>query len=426
MEMPALRLGFQNKRYIRKGLVSLQALFSPPMKKSAFYLLFVTIALACNHKRPLAIPPKLIWQTNPFDQVQIETFYPIFFDNKIIISQNKPDGLSELLALSVDDGTVVWKYADLFDTLNTFYYNLKPYMFNTILVLPNGARTIAIDMNTGKKIWSKQFSFSCEQFLEGHGRYAFQTFYPNVSSIGVCRFDCTTGESDIVYRENILPDYKKVIRTPTLIIENGLLKSLLLCRTEQEIATRKTTSTLSVLGVSSWKIEKTDTLVLEDTHGISFTKQPKQDPLSDKIYFMLNEELICYELSKFSCVWKTTLPRDMLTSEINYTQYSIFLPTEDGFLHCINKNSGQIIWRCPISGTPSRGYLTGDYFNIIGGGSGIWYVINTAEGKLACEIKSPNFIHYNDIFWRRYFTVSSDQRRAIATDGKAYFLYSFE
>lgn len=395
------------------------------MKNWTFFLLFFFALWACDSRRVL-IPPKLVWKSNPFKNLQIETIYPVFFDDKIIVSQNSPNGSSELLALSVLDGSVAWRYSDKIDSLSAFYYNLKPYIFDSILVLPNGTHTFAINMKTGKKLWLKKIGSFSEQFLEGYGRYVFQSCYESNQAVFVCRFDCLSGHCDTIYREGSPAGCRKVIRTPALIVENGILKHLLLCKTEQKISSRLTVSTITFVNAENWQIEKIDTISKRNVDGISFTKQPQIDSTSKKIYFVLNEHLICYNLANLSFLWKSILPRDMLTSEINYCSNSIFFPSEDGFLYSIGKNSGDIVWKCKISGTPSRGYLVGKYFNIIGGGNGCWYIIDTDNGKIVAEISTPNLIKYEEIFWRRYFTVSSIHKLAIATDGKEYALYSFK
>jgi outer membrane protein assembly factor BamB len=428
--MQALHSGFSNDPtlYPFKGeslhgsMLSLY--FKDCMKKLALLNLLFAMLAGCGNES-VKVPPNVVWSRNPFGNVQIESIYPIFYKDKIIVSQNLSDGTFEILALSQTNGNIIWRCQNKSKKAKPPYYNLKPYVYNAVLILPCGSFTIAVDMEKGEEIWCKPVEGSAEPQLEGCGQSVFQTCYKD-DSVQVRQYDCLNGEYDVVYSEKIPNGHKKMLRTPTPIFEDGQIKGLLLCKTEQTAPGGNVISTLSLLSMEDGEIIKKDTIGSVPKEGRSFTRQAQSNPFSTEMLLVLEEYLICYDAKEFKTSWTSKLEKDMLTSDIVLGDKAVYFPSEDGYVYKLDLKTGNIQWKSKISGTPSRAYLLGGYLNIVGGANGVWHIIDVIDGKCIEQILTPNSRLYKDIFWRRYFTVSKGEKLALATDGKEYILYSFK
>jgi outer membrane protein assembly factor BamB len=371
---------------------------------------------------PVEVTPSLLWQKNPFGQSQIESIYPIFYKDKVIITQNLIAGGWKMVCLSKTEGNVTWTYTDTSDV--QLYYNLKPFVYDSILVLPIDASAVAINLNTGNLVWKNAFGESAELFYEGYPSKAFRSYYTK-DSILVMETDCLTGKLKPIYAIPKFSDLRISLRTPAPDGNNSKnIENLVFCKTLLNSTTNKSSAVLAFYNIKEQKIIKVDTLEKEGPEVRGITKQPLIDYEAQNIYIVCHEKLYCYNLIEKTLIWQIALPRDMLTSNLTFDYDAIYFPSEDGYLYKINKVNGKIIWKSKVGGTPSRVYSCDYFIHVVGGSTGKWYIIQKSTGEPKKILDSPNAKALKDIFFRRYFTMSPDGKNIIATDGKDFLMYS--
>lgn len=141
------------------------------------------------------------------------------------------------------------------------------------------------------------------------------------------------------------------------------------------------------------------------------------------LFLVANQDLIAVDISTRREKWRKTMPRDMLTSALQMDKKNLFFPAEDGFLYALDQKNGTVCWKADVSGTPSRIYLTSNAIHVIGGGDGLWHILNKSTGESLLTISTPNEAKYPGISFRRVFGVSPDGKSALTTDGKDFFYY---
>lgn len=390
-----------------------------------FRFLPLLLFLFVDCKQQAIVEPKMIWRSAPFGRAQIETIYPVFYKDKIIVSQNVEGGSFILCALNRKDGSVAWQYQDTSSSGKHLYYNSKPHLYGEIFVIPSGNRLIAFNLNNGKKIWDYILHDAAEEFLEGLDGDFFRTYY-DLSEHRALLYSIRTetGESKLITTFEIPADYKVFYRTPVPVVIKNNDTVLVFSHIAQEIRGKKTYACLNWLNTRD-KTRLIDTIYPVNTEGNGITKQPLLDRKSHLLYLVANDELVCCDVREKKQVWRKKMPRDMLTSAPRTDETKVYFPAEDGNLYALDKLNGNILWDASVSGTPGRLYDDGVHIHLVGGGDGTWHIINKINGQEVFSVRSPNAVNYPGIFFRRAFAVAPNMPEAVCTDGKDFFYYGF-
>jgi outer membrane protein assembly factor BamB len=391
--------------------------------KSQLLLFFTLTLIGCWDGTPKQ--PHLVWRSAPFGEVQIETFYPLFYEDKVIVSHNLKDGSFVICALRSADGSSVWEYRDTSEHSKHLYYNLGAYIFRHILVVPCGNRLVAIHLDNGRKIWEKTHHESAEDFLAGIGNTAYRTYCdPSRHRAYIYAINVEHGGERLVHTIEIPIGKKGHYRTPVPIFTEKGDTILVFTHIEQENQSRKTSACLSWMDTKGG-VAQIDTIYPINFEGLGVTKQPMWDRDHGHLYLVANDEIVCLNIQARMPEWRKQMPRDMLTSRLLTDKKAVFFPAEDGNLYALNKLNGDLLWKAAISGTPSRIFDDGVCLHVVGGADGKWHIIHKKDGKVLFSISTPNTINYPNTFFHRAFALHPEKNEALLHDGKDFFCYKF-
>ncbi|MCW5924708.1 MAG: PQQ-binding-like beta-propeller repeat protein [Saprospiraceae bacterium] len=392
--------------------------------RTILFLLGMSALLCCGKKQ--VEKPVLIWRSSPFGKVQIETIYPIFHDNKIMVTHSTEHAPFTICALSTKDGHIIWQYQDTAVNPNVLYYNLRAYQDGSTLLIPMGNRLMAFDMQNGKKLWENTMHDAAEDFIEGIGSLAFRIYYDLVEPKAYLYcIDTKRGDASLFQVFEIEQGHKAFYRTPRPLIGQRGDTCLVFTSIFQNLQSKETFAGLNWMDYQSKSITQRDTIYPINYQGEGVTKQPLLDPAGKQLYFVANNELVCYHAWTRKELWRTEMPRDMLTSFPVADRKRVYFACEDGKVYAVDKNNGNILWSTHVSGTPSRIYDDGQSLHVIGGSDGIWHILDKDTGIETFQTESPNRVNYPSIFFRRAFSVCPDKNAAICTDGKDFFYYQW-
>lgn len=315
----------------------------------------------------------------------VASIYPIQFNDVFITTYQKDEKHLGIRANYLNNGNIAWQIDEPISAPKAFYYNLKSYQKDNILVLPCDNELIAIDLEKGQILWHTTLYDSAENFVEGIENQVFRTYYDNQNKeYVILEIDIQTGHSKIILKEKTPENNKLFCRTPVPMTRDGDTL-LYFSAIQQHLTTRKTIPTISVYSVSKKEIIKKDTLKINDM-GFGITKQPIYD--KKNMIFINDNQVIVYDYKNNILKSTIDLPRDMLTSRPLLDGNMLYYAAEDGFLYAIEIEEKNIVWKTKISGTPSQIQMNNNKLFVVGGGNGVFYGINKKDGSIDFSI--PN------------------------------------
>ncbi len=340
--------------------------------------------------------------------------YPIIY-NDIVILASDCNGDNCLKAINKYNGEVEWQWvAD--DILSGAYYNLTPYVFSEILLLPIKEHLIAIDLRSGKIRWQDSKAFSGEPYLDGIGYHAVRSYFNQKNKKHlIYLIDITNGSMKVIKEINQPVEANSYVRTPHIFKLNERPNdTFLVSSTIEYIPNKQTNSYLSFWSLSHPTSTQDLSIYKPNSKGYGVTKQCITDhPFS---YWVANNELVCIDLSQRKEVWRTKMKRGMLTSRLSQDERRLYYASEDEVLYAIDKQDGSITWEVPIAGTPSRLSIDDKLLYLIGGSDGNLYVINSADGQIISKQRISRHNIEKQHFLRRTFI--AEDNLLILNDGK--------
>jgi outer membrane protein assembly factor BamB len=130
------------------------------MNKRIFFIaLSLLIIFGCSKtEQPDNSTPKLVWKMPLLNGFEAFSFCPVIYNDLVIygskyarIDRNEKP---KIIAFNKKTGEKVWEWNDAQSSIENFSSFGEPYTFQNTLVVSTGARVHAIDMNTGKSIWT--------------------------------------------------------------------------------------------------------------------------------------------------------------------------------------------------------------------------------------------------------------------------------
>jgi outer membrane protein assembly factor BamB len=381
---------------------------------------FVSIWGACQHAPQ--IPPQLHWRTQPFGAgVPIQMMNPIFYKGDVVVAQPLSDSVLCIALLSTQDGQVRWQCTDTAIVHGSFYYNLSPCLLGSTLFVPSGSVLLAIDLDTGKRRWRTRQPLSGEDHLATDGQFVYRSYMrQDFSGSFIFKINPNNGTHQILDSILFEPPIKGFARTPVTIGKEMLVFSYI----AQSRINNQTSSLLCFFDLKSNQIIQRDTIYPANQLGQGVNKQPLYDAQTQNLYIVANDQLVCYNVTTRIMLWRRQMRRDILTSDLLSHQNKLYWPGEDGMLYQLDAATGTDGWSISISGTPSRMGKSGKYLHIIGGGNGLWQIIDTQSGIVVHTQKPPTAEAHLASHFERPFAVHPTMHKAVLTDGKEIFLFN--
>lgn len=344
-----------------------------------------------------------------------ESIYPVQAGDRVLTAKLLDGVAPTFYALDVKPGRILWQLTDTVCT-GKVYYNLRPFVSKQGICLPCGKTTMCVDTKIGKRRWVSEQAGHPEQILEPCTNSTFlqsvndwdgrQSYIQEVSSID--------GDTKPIYAMKWQDSTKLLIRTPVKV-NNELL---LFTSIEMQYGTNETVAKWLLLKRSTGEIFSEGRAYSENKSGYGVTKQPVL--VGDRAFMVAYDNVFCISTTDGKELWRTALPRDMLTSMPVASKEGLFCPMEDGYVYKLDLDSGKIVWKAKISATPSRPVIIKDLMFIVGGSDGILYVVSTQDGKVVKSLKAPNHHFIHNQFFRRFIGTDSDGEWLILFDGNSF------
>ena len=263
------------------------------------------------------------------------------------------------------------------------YYNLQPYKFKNILVIPCSNEIFAVDLRTGAIIWRTIDDYSGEDFLEGINQFFFRTYYDyKTKKYLIKKININSGHAEIILEQTHKADVKIHCRTPIPVVNNGDTLLFYTC-IQQKIESKRTIPFFNIYSQNKKMIIYSDSLKTNFL-GQGITKQPMI--YENSIILINDNQIVEFDIKSSSIKSNISLPRDMLTSKPLIQDGMLYYPCEDGFLYAIKLNDNNIKWKTKISGTPGHIKISEDKIFVVGGGDGLLHCIDIKNGQLKFSI----------------------------------------
>ena len=348
--------------------------------------------------------------------------YPIAHKNLVILACDC-NGERCLKAVNKFTGKLVWSWIED-EILSESYYNFEPYIYSNLLILPIKSKLIAIDLNNGTTKWENNKDYPGEPFLDGLGESVVRTYYSLKENKHIIfLIDIYSGHMQAIKEYSLSLDGTNFVRTPHIYKlgkeskDTSLVSSII-----EYVPNKSTISYLSFATLSNPSLEHNTNIYQENKQGYGVTKQCISD--GKKSFWVAHHDLVYIDLETRKEIWRTTMPAGMLTSKLYQSKEYLFFACEDEIIYKISKNNGEIVWQCPIAGTPSRLFISKNNLYIIGGSNGILYIIDSITGATLSKQSITGENKSNNRFLRRTFIVGDES--IVLNDGENWLCYPIE
>jgi putative pyrroloquinoline-quinone binding quinoprotein len=333
--------------------------------------------------------------------------YPIAYGENIILTSFEDHSFNCLASYSKANGELNWKWCDSAEVASSFYYNLRPYLYNNLLALPNKNQLLVMDVEKGIPKWQTQNYDHGDNVIEGIDNKILRTYYDNNTGDGII-IEINIEEQSLRPICKVSPknEEKVFLKTPIYTKDNLSRKIL-----QGGVIHYNPNTHLTRNFIYSWLLqdgsEVSKLKITDDNNkGHAINKQPY---LSDGFsYWFAHNDLLCYSLTQHKIVWQKEMNTYMITSRPLIQGDNIYYAGENGILYCINKFDGSLRWDQKISGSPSRVFYSNDCIILVGGQDGVLYVFDAASGNSIFKIKSDNHDIKKGVFFQRHLYVDND------------------
>ena len=365
------------------------------MKIVIFFLmtqLFLSITGCSKSEQPGNNSPKSVWKMALLDGKESFTLNPIFYKDIVLYGvkyarldhNEKP----KIIAFSKVSGDKVWEWSDTQSQNETLTISNETYIRGNVLVFTTGARVYALDMNTGKSLWSTKEVEGGGYSVYGVGDkiYHVRSNFDKKKSV-LCRANIATGDWTPIFvaeQQNKVAAFghKMLIKN-----DNGENHIYLTCLYTNLEYTNSDVY-LTKIDVKTDSVTFNKLLPNSDAYSIA--------DIDDRGIYLTGGALKCYSKNTGELLKQYDLPQ----SRQNYSPgrcivygNKLFAPTDFPKLICYDIDSGNILWSEDGLSTslPSR-LIYHD---------GIIYYTSSSDG----------FLHAIDENGKRYWKFQSPDRK---------------
>jgi outer membrane protein assembly factor BamB len=326
----------------------------------------------------------------------------VSYDNDILVSARKSNQkIARMLNLS--DGSTKWEWSNFIEQRD--YFSIKnPCYQNKDLIWQADFWNYRIDLSNGKTKWKNAF-------LQHNGTYALdlQDNYAcvnNYNKDGSIPVD-SGGIIAIVSKSNGLVLSKITLSYDTLNIlpfsQSNRLGSISFINTWNYQGDVMILVTYGDPPLKDWLFRDYIGLYNYTKKVWVYTKVLLTEPtqwgasnvpivVSNRIYHTANHQVICHDILTGKKIWQTDVGtgKGFIFSPLIVTENRLYANSDDGYLHCINLDTGNVIWTIRSSGSSSKlNYINGVIY-FVGGGDGKLHAVEAATGNYLWKIESPD------------------------------------
>ena len=332
-------------------------------------------------------------------------FYPVAW-KELLVLPSYCEGEPCLRALNQRDGKEVWRLRH--PALRSLFYNSTPYLGGERLVFAAGQELLAIAASSGELLWQHTHPRAGDPYLFGDSQYVYRS-YPAATNDGfeVYQFALDNGQAEHIQTITVRNSTSSLARSPVCVDQPG--SPLLVSPVVDYLPQEGTDSYLL-----SWRKDQPaeqhkHEVYPNNTKGYGATLPPLR--VKSHLYCMAYNEVVGYDLFRKTEIWRTALPRELLTSRLSWHDNQLYAATEDAVLYALDAVNGDIKWKVDIAGTPSRMFHTKDYVFLIGGSDRLLYQVSRDKQQVTATYQNREAKGF-----RRVAYISASL--AVLSDGK--------
>ncbi len=330
---------------------------------------------------------------------------PIIHKKSVLLTgakDNTAESVGKLIALDKASSSLQWEWSDHFNAQYEEFdkYSLKP-IYQDIMAVSIGGRNYAIDLKTGKTAWkNRNNTTTSASSLVNLGNRLFRSDIGNLMIEGhynerIMEADFFTGNWSTVFEVTGGDSIRQGIEVPSFYFEPDGDTVMILTNTTSEPG----------VGIVPYLISYNKTKKIT-----YYTVQLYENPtgfsavdwfpviVGERVYLAVDDILVCHNIITGERIWKRQLNSNLLFSGFTLAENRIYARSEgDGFVWCIDTETGNVIWKKPFLGTGSPI----EYYNNI-----LYFVASTklnimdaTTGTMLATITAPSaFKNSNDFF----------------------------
>ncbi|NBC05662.1 MAG: PQQ-binding-like beta-propeller repeat protein [Bacteroidetes bacterium] len=334
-------------------------------------------------------------------------FYPVAW-KQLLVLPSYCEGEPCLQAVNQRDGKEAWRLRH--PALRSLFYNSTPYLVGEQLVFAAGQHLLAIAASSGELLWQHTHLRSGDPYLFGDSQHVYRS-YPAATNKGfeVYQFALDNGQAEHIQTIPVRNSTSSLARSPVCVDQPG--SSLLVSSVVDYLPQGGTESYLL-----SWRKEQPleqhkHEVYPNNSKGYGATLPPLY--VNNHLYGMAYNEVFGYDPFRKTEIWRTALPRELLTSRLSWHDGYLYAATEDAVLYVLDAVHGEKKWEVDIAGTPSRIFHTKDGIFLIGGSDRLLYQVSRDKQQVIAIYQNQEATGFERVAY-----ISKDI--AVLSDGKRW------
>jgi outer membrane protein assembly factor BamB len=377
-----------------------------------FFLILILLATACckEDNPPFQLDSEGVVIGLPFNwsyklnSISTSTSYgyiynSIVYNKNLIITTTNNDNTRFLTLVNSNNGNKIWDWNDIFEnTSGNDFQVMRSYVYENLMTWQVGGRCYCINLIDGTTQWKHQRSTSFHPKVSGVGNQYFtksiSNLYPGL-------------EIELGYKGNLLNGNIELFLIPNFSFSHSIAGRCCdvtemvpyeingvqhLAVVYQELTSSEIWNFQSYLGLynletNDWVYER-KIMNEPNLYGVSLAPPVI---FNNRFYANIGHELVCHDLSTGERVWKREFEQDFMFSGFIIEDGRLIANCEDTYTYRLDPNTGATIWRTKGAGTCSRmSYLNGvAYF--VGGSTGFLHAVDTENGQVLWRIDASRF-----------------------------------
>ena len=381
----------------------------------------------CN--RPDMISPSINpvknWESRlGSEYVLYSSFRPIVTGSTLIGSRSNISINSQdvIVAFDAHNGQVLWEWNEQLHSPETFTSNNYIFAYSNILAVASSNSSVyAIDIDSGTTLWScHEGDLEFGRDITGSRDTIFNVAKTD-SSVGIYKSSIYQGNWAEVYSLSGNGEWKPRIYEPTIVEspDNGRLA--LFWVIWQNTLTQEPDPRFCIYNLTEDKLQSSTKLAQVGDLNAGVREKPTANGKS--AFLVLDDELICIELSTGDISWRNKFSSSTLGGNTLAVQNYIVASSLDGNMTCFNSNSGEKIWSTFVGGGSEIAESNGILYSV-GFSNHHLYAIDLQTGKYLWDYESPLSEEIQGAFFQYFLCVNSSLNSLFISD---YFnMYCYE
>jgi len=310
----------------------------------------------------------------------------VYNDNVVVPTTNGKEPLGLSLICSVD-GKTIWRWDDLFSDRDTYIDMPYHHQYNNLLTFKN---RYCIDLDKGQTHWKLMRDRSFDVRLNSFGKYCF-TYGPEKiddeygkRTYVAFKLDIQNGEISEFLTANFTFEHPDCVRGVRDIAPIPGHSNLFLVAYSENLPGWIIQSYFGLYDIElkEWVWDK----ILITPPKVSNVIDHPIQIVNNKIYAVVDNCIVCHELSTGKQLWRKEFTNDFLFSGFIIEEGRLIANNEDLFAVCLDIETGRELWRVRTAGTSGKmSYLNGIVY-FVGGSVPRLFAIEASTGKIVWQI----------------------------------------